>query len=228
MPKLSLQERTLAGRLLVVACLLLFYALALSSALAKTPTNDEPAHLLRAFALIQTDDLRFQTGHAPFSHRLIGALLPSEADLVDVSQLPLWEEGERLQIASQLLWDSGLDVDRILFLGRLPIIWLGLLLGALIGSWAYAWQGRMAMAVSAILFAASPNLIAAAALATTDLAVAATYFATVYAWWRYWRGGKAVWWLLTAVLLRHSIGDQAHGRLIIASLVLADLSVFTA
>ena len=104
MPKFSVREQRVAGRFLIVACLLLFYALALSSALAKSPTNDEPAHILRAFALIQTDDLRFQVGHAPFSHRLIGVLLPTEADLPDVGQLSLWEEGERLQIASQLLW----------------------------------------------------------------------------------------------------------------------------
>ena len=220
MPKISLQEQTLAGRLTVVACLLLFYALALSSALAKTPTNDEPAHLLRAFALSQTDDLRFQTGHAPFSHRLIAALLLSEADLVDVSQLPLWEEGERLQIAAQLLWDSGLDVDRILFLGRLPIIWLGLLLGALIASWACSWQGRKAMAVSAILFAASPNLIAAAALATTDLAVAATYFATVYGWWRYWRGRKVLGWFFTAVCLAMALATKLTAVLLLPILFL--------
>ncbi len=220
MPKFSLQEKRLAGLLLVVACLLLFYALALSSALAKTPTNDEPAHLLRAFALSQTGDLRFQTGHAPFSHRLIGALLPSEVDLVDVGQLPLWEEGERLQIASQLLWDSGLDVDRILFLARLPIIWLGLLLGALIASWASSWQGRMATAVSAILFGASPNLIAAASLATTDLAVAATYFATVYAWWRFWRGRKVMWWLLTAICLGMALATKLTAVLLLPVLFL--------
>jgi hypothetical protein len=223
MPKFSVREQRVAGRFLIVACLLLFYALALSSALAKSPTNDEPAHILRAFALIQTDDLRFQVGHAPFSHRLIGVLLPTEADLPDVGQLSLWEEGERLQIASQLLWDSGLNVDRVLFLGRLPIIWLGLLLGALIGSWALSWHGRIAMAISSILFAVSPNLIAAAALATTDLVVTATYFATVYAWWQYWRSRRVVWWLMAAVCLGMALATKLTAVLLLPVLFLLTL-----
>jgi len=68
---------------------MLFYALALSTALAKTVTNDEPAHLLRGFTLSQTGELKFQTGHAPFSHRLIGALVPNDPEAPDVRQLSL-------------------------------------------------------------------------------------------------------------------------------------------
>ncbi len=103
MPTLTVQAQRLAGRLLAAVCLLLFFYLALTTALAKTPTNDEPAHLLRGFALSQTGDLRFQFEHAPLSHRLIGSLLFSETQAPEVRKLPLWETGDRLQIAEYYL-----------------------------------------------------------------------------------------------------------------------------
>ena len=133
MPLPTSPAQRLASRLTAVVCLLLFFYLALSTALAKTPTADEPAHIVRSFVVSQTGDLQFQLGHAPLSHRLIGALLFSEAELPQVTELPLWGTGDRLELAAQLLWDSDLNVDRLLFLTRLPIIWLGLLLGAMAG-----------------------------------------------------------------------------------------------
>ena len=67
------KEQRLAGRILAVCFLLLFFYLALTTALAKTPTSDEPSHIVRGVTLSQTGDLRFQLGHAPFSHRLLGS-----------------------------------------------------------------------------------------------------------------------------------------------------------
>ncbi len=215
MPSLSLREQRLAGRLLAAACLLFFFYLALTTVLAKAPTTDEPEHLVRAFALSQTGDLSTQYEHTPLSHRLIGSLLFTESDLPEVRHLPLWETGDRLRIAAQFMWDSGLDVERILFLTRLPIVWLALLLGAMIGSWALSWHGKMAMLVTLVLFAASPNLIAHAALATTDLATAATYFAAIYAWWRYWQQRRKKWWLVTAVFLGLALSTKLTAVLLL-------------
>ena len=223
MPHLSHQEHRLASRLLGVLCLLLFFYLAITTVVAKTPTNDEPVHLLRGFALSQAGDLRFQFEHPPLTHRLIGSLLFSEEELPQVRQLPLWETGDRLQIAAQLLWNSGLDLDRTLFLARLPVVWLGVLLGSLIGSWALSWHGNRAMAISLILFASSPNLIATSALATTDLATAATYFATVYAWYRYWQRRQKKWWLLAALFLGLALSTKLTAVLLLPVLFLLAL-----
>ncbi len=215
MPTLTIQTKRLIGRLLAAACLLLFFYLALTTAMAKTPTADEPAHIIRGIVLTQTGDLQFQLGHAPLSHRLIGSLLSSEAEVPEVSQLPLWGIGDRLEIAAQLLWESGLDVERMLFLTRLPVIWLGLLLGAMAGSWALSWHGNRAMAVTLILFATSPNLIAHSALATTDLATVATYFAAVYAWWRYWQRRQKKWWLAAAIFLGLALATKLTAVLLL-------------
>ena len=213
----------MANRFLAAACLLLFFYLALTTALAKAPTTDEPEHLVRGISLIQTGDLDTQYEHAPLSHRFIGSLLFGETEMPEIRQLPAWESGDRLRIAAQLMWESGLDVERTLLLARLSIIWLGLLLGAMAGSWTRSWHGNLAMAVTLVLFATSPNLIAHSALATTDLATAATYFAAVYAWWRYWQRRQKRWWLAAAIFLGLALATKLTAVLLLPVMFLLAL-----
>jgi hypothetical protein len=216
-------ERFLRGRFMAAVFLLLFFALTLGTALAKTPTVDEPVHFLRGVVLGQTGDLHLQFEHPPLSQRLISALLLTEISIPDVQQLPSWQTSERTQIARELVWESGLDVEKVFFLARLPLIWLGLLLGAMIGSWALAWHGRRAMIVSLILFSVSPNLIASSSLATTDLAAALFYFGTLYAWWRNFEYGGKQWWLLTAVFLGLALATKLTATLLLPLLLLLAL-----
>ena len=209
-----------AAKILVVACLLFFFALGLRAILYLAPTNDEPSHFLRAYVLSETGGLQFQTGHAPLSHRLIGILLDGEPSLPELQDLPSWPDGERLQLAHELMWQSGMDVDRVLFLARLPILLAGVILGSLIGSWTLSWHGRLAMVVALVLFAASPNLLASVTLATTDFMTVFTYFGTIYAWWRYWRTSSWPWWLLTAVFLGLALATKLTAILLLPLLFL--------
>jgi hypothetical protein len=220
MLQLKTFEQRWVAKVLALACFLLFFALGLWATLSLAPTNDEPSHFLRGFVLSETGSLQFQTGHAPLSHRLIGILLSGEPSLPTPQALPSWPDGERLQLADELMWQSGIDVDRVLFLARLPILWVSILLGALIGSWAFTWHGRGAMIVALVLFAASPNLLASATLATTDFVTVFTYFGTIYAWWRYWRRPSWRWWLLTAVFLGLALAAKLTAILLLPVLFL--------
>ncbi len=218
MPDLSLQAERLLLRLIIVAGLLLFFGLALHTAVQKSPTNDEPVHFTRGVVLGQSDDLHLQFEHAPLSHRLIGLFLQTEPKMPHAADLTSWSDGDRLKIAQELVWQMGLDVERVFMLARLPIIWLGLILGALIVSWAWAWNGRYAVLIALILFTFSPNLLAHAALATTDLATATFYFGTVYVWWLYWQK-QTVWrWLAMAVFLGLALATKLTAVLLLPTL----------
>ena len=220
MLRLKTFEQQWVVKVLVIACFLFFFALGLRAAISLAPTNDEPSHFLRGFVLSTTGSLQFQTGHAPLSHRVMGLLLKGDPSLPEPEELPSWPDGERLQLAHELMWESGMDVDRVLFLARLPILLVGVLLGALIGSWALSWHGRGAMVVALVLFAASPNLLASATLATTDFMTAFTYFGTIYTWWRYWRRPLWRWWLLTAVFLGLALAAKLTAVLLLPVLFL--------
>lgn len=216
----------LRERLIVVAGLLVFFALALGASLDKSLTIDEPAHITRGIVLSQTGDLSLQVGHTPLSHRLIGLLMPTERELPDVRDLAAWPSRDRLAIAGELL-HHGVDVDRLLFLARLPIIWSGLLLGATVALWTAAAVRRgensgkttVTLAVVMALFASSPNLLASAALATTDMVSTVTYFAAICAWWYYWRRPNRSRLLATGILLGLALSAKLTGILLVPLLL---------
>lgn len=148
----------LLRRGIVVAALLFFFALALGATIAKSPTNDEPIHLTRGAALAQSGDLSLQFEHPPLSHRLIGGLLRLEPTLPLVAELTSRATGDRPAIAHEFLWQSGLNVERALLLGRLPLVWLGAVLGAAVALWTTAAaRATAALAVVMALYAASPK-----------------------------------------------------------------------
>ncbi len=113
--------RALGNRLLLVSGLLIFFALAVNTSVAKAPTVDESVHVTRGYALWQTGDLRLQT-KPPLSHWLIGSLLFLEPDLPAITTMANWDTADRTLLSNELIWQSGLNIDRLFLLARLPII----------------------------------------------------------------------------------------------------------
>lgn len=228
----------LTWQILVAAALLLFFALAADTARQKSPTNDEPTHLARAIAIWQTGDLRLQYEHTPLSHRLMGLLLLGEPTIPAIEQLPGWESANRPAATAALFWQSGLNVERVLFLGRLAIIYLALVGGAIAARWTVAasrlaeartsakerqrFRGitRLPLLTLLVLFAFSPNFLASAALATTDMAAAVTYLASLFSWWHYWQRPSGQRWLLAGLCLGLALAAKLTGALLVPLLLL--------
>ncbi len=76
-----------------------------------------------------------------------------------------------------------------------------------------------ALAVVMGLFAFSSNLLASAAVATTDMAATATYLATVCAWWFYWQRPTTGRWLLAGVMLGLGLSAKLTGVLLVPLLL---------
>ena len=125
---------------------------------------------------------------------------------VDVQTLPLylWERGHGTR------FDAATDLDRLLPWARaanLPFWWLLLFYARLAGRrLAGPWAGRLAVA----LLACEPTFLGNAALATTDIALAACMLAFVYhfrtgreAGW-FGRVGVPAFWFAAAVLAKAS------------------------
>ncbi|MEJ2748544.1 MAG: hypothetical protein P8183_11650, partial [Anaerolineae bacterium] len=186
-----------------VIALLIFFALAVATAVASSPTVDESVHIFRGRVLWQTGDLRFQAKHTPLTHWLNGSLLFTEPTLPNVTDLPSWTANDRPTLAQEFLWDyrPAPNIDRVFLLARLPIIWLGLLLGAVLARWGRMLAGRWGQAAAVVLFAFSPNLLANFSLATTDGPLTATFVMAVFAWYWYWQRPSRSRWLLDGVML---------------------------
>ena len=204
-------------RLLAVAALLLFFALALDTAGRKSVTTDEPLHLVHSIAMQQTGVMALPEMHVPLTYRLVGTLLRTEGKLPDVTLSPSWDGANPYVIGREYTWRDDLPTDRVVWLGRFVVVLMGVLLGALLAAWTWTLTRghRPATSIVLVLYALSPNLLAAASLLTTDMAATFTWFAAVYTWWRYWRRLGRGRWLLAAVALGLALAAKLTGVLLL-------------
>jgi hypothetical protein len=208
-------EQILLRRGIAAAGLLVFFLLVLEAATSTSPTADEGMHMLRGRVIWQTGDLNFQGQHTPLSHRLIGALYSLEPALPDVTKLPSWSIQSPDQLVQEFVWKSGGEVDRLLLISRLPIIFIGTLFGAFLARWSWSQYGKFGLIITVVLFAFSPNLLASAALATTDLLAAVTFTVAILALWRFWGEPSFGRWLLVGIALGLGLSAKLTGALLL-------------
>ncbi len=185
---------------MAVGLLGLAFSLLLTSAVTESPTMDEGNHIARGAAFLGTGDPRLSLEHPP----LVNTLSALPAHLLLDLQLPLdmwWEAAEWYHFADNFLWRANPNATQILFLARLPIMWLGLFLAALAFRWASAMGGTRAGLLAMALVALDPNLLAHARLSTTDLGGTFFVFLAAYAFWRYARSPGIGRLILTGVAL---------------------------
>jgi 4-amino-4-deoxy-L-arabinose transferase-like glycosyltransferase len=198
-----------------IAGLLVFFFMVLQAATTQSPTYDEGTHMLRGRLLWDSADFSIQGQHTPLSHWFIGALFFSEPTIPDLGRIPSLSERSPGSLGWEFLWQNAFDVNRLLVLGRLPVIFVGLLLGALLARWAKMLSGLVGLIIAMVLYAFSPNILAAASVATTDLMAAATFTGAIFAAWFYWRRPSFGRWLLSGLLLGLALASKLTAVLLL-------------
>jgi Dolichyl-phosphate-mannose-protein mannosyltransferase len=163
---------------------------------ANAPTYDEALHLAAGYSYLATGDFRLEPQNPPLIKELLA--LP----LFLVYRLPFdpdpkrWHDGDDFYVGQDFLYRSALPADQILLLGRILNLFLGTLLVALVGWWAYRlWRDYAALLAIAVA-SVEPNLVAHSSLVTTDTGATLFIFLTVYLLWEYVRFPR--WWVLSA------------------------------
>ena len=182
--------RNIPASWLITPLVLLFFWLAVNSLVGDSPTMDEQNHLARGLAFLRTGDPRLSLEHPPLVNAL--SALPA-ALLLDV-KLPLddpsWTELSPPDVywyvfAEQMMWHSGNNVTLMIFLARLPIVFL--LLGLALTGYHFArlmW-GRTAAPVVFALLLFDPNLLAHGRYTTTDMGGTVFIFLATFALWKW-------------------------------------------
>lgn len=159
-------------------------------------TWDEPAHLACGMELLQLGQYTYEPQHPPLA-RVSVALGPYLAGV----------RGFTPRLGS--MWNEGLDMlyregsyFRTLGLARLGIIPFFLLGAALLWLWTRRRFDRLTALLAVLLYTLSPNILAHAGLATTDMAVTAMLIAAVLAF---------VAWLEVPTLRRGALLGLAVG-----------------
>lgn len=179
----------------VVILLLLIFFQALLSIKNKSVTFDEIAHLPAGYSYIRTLDFRMNIEHPPLVKQL-SALPLLFLDLNFPVNQQAWNESRQWIFGWDFLYNNKLSADKILFLGRLPVILLSCLLGYFLFSWTKQLFGVGAGLFSLFLYTFSPNILAHSRLVTTDLGVSLFVFLSIYTFWKYLKSPR----LLNAVL----------------------------
>ena len=174
-----------ATRFFAVALLLVFGWLQFSTLSIITPTVDEPLHIVRGYAYITRGDERIRLRGPILSNALNGLALLLEPNLKLLPpDDPAWLDSEAAGLAEHFMWYNAVPTQRIVFLARLPILFVSLVLGAFIFRWASERSGAKPALGALLLYVFCPNMLAHARLATTDVVTAATILISVYAFQR--------------------------------------------
>ncbi len=169
-------------RLLILLLLLAFFAQGMAHLRSASLTFDEGPHLATGYATLRTGDFRLQPVHIhpPLANMLSAMLLLLQDDLPDPRTIDGWNIASLSAVTDAVVWQYP-HPERLALVGRLPILWLAVLLGALICRWARDLGGPRAGLLALTLFAFDPNSIAHGTLITTDMAATMLSVATLYA-----------------------------------------------
>lgn len=181
-------QRPLVRRAYVAGCVALFALFALQLALHAarvSVTTDESFHLLAGYRYWQCGDFGINPEHPPLL-KLVAAL-PLRLAGAPAPQGPcgaaLMQKFEGFKAGNEYVERGG--GGGFLFPARLAAAGFSLLLALLVFCAAREMFGDAEALVALALLAFEPNLVAHGSLVTTDMALAATMFASVFALYRY-------------------------------------------
>ena len=168
----------------LLLCLLAF--LQLSSLAVTSVTIDEPSHVLAGYAFLTRGDTRLMLNGPILPNALGAAPLLTQPDLkLTPADDSRWDKNDHNGISDDFIWNNTVSPFVLIYLSRLPFIFLSWLLGALIFRWAServnGWAGVFALT----LYVFDPNLLAHSRLAMTDFAPTAIAIIALYAFERW-------------------------------------------
>ncbi len=185
-----------------VAIVLIAYlaAVSLLEMRIQSASSDERVHLPAGVTYLKTGDFRMNPQHPPLVKIIAAApvmILHPELDLTH----PAW----RLESFDQWIFGFNFmyrnDSDRLLFWGRMPILFLSLLLALFVFIWARELYGYSAGILALFLYCFSPDVIAHSHFITMDLPLSLFFLMTIYFAWKWLKTGRMRDYTLTGISL---------------------------
>ena len=190
-------------------------------------TTDEPLHIISGYSYLKTGDPRLVEEHPLLTKSIAAMPLLLLPDLGDPRQARGWTESALVTVTRAMLLNYP-AIDRVAFAARVPIMWLGVLLAALVYRWAADWhrRGPVAGLIALALCMLDPNIVAHAQLATTDMGMTLFVLATFYALWRWTRRRSFKRLALTGILLGMALASKMSALIALPVIVLIVLIAF--
>ena len=143
---------------------------------------DEGCYLYAGFGYWTRADFGLNPEHPPWAKLLIGLSLLRMPLRYPAPPAGFFKESEFVG-GRQFLYSN--NADAMLFRARMAVVTMSLAAALLVSAAGWEMFGAIPALVALLLFVFEPNLIAHGSLATTDMAMTLTLFATVYTFYRY-------------------------------------------
>ncbi len=183
---------------LAVLMLIFMLGIAFGSMLDDSAIMDEVAHLPAGYSYIEKMDMRLNPEHPPLIKDLAGGAIWLYSKITNTAinfpdNIPAWQNAINGQwdFGFDFLYKEGNDADKLLLLGRLPMLAILLLLGIYVFKWSYELFGPKAGLLSLFFYSFSPTFLAHGRFVTTDVAAAAAIFIASYYFIRWLKNPSA-------------------------------------
>jgi hypothetical protein len=227
----SQRARTAAAASIIAGLLVLFFFTSWTAWRGKCATFDEPLHFTAAWVQTHYGDFRCDPEDPPLWRYYVAAgtnpknlTVPTSGEIWDSMLTNRLGEGGYFR---QVFYTTpGNDPDAILATGRLRMLLLAVVLGAIIAAWAWRLGGAIAATVAAAAFCLDPNFLAHSALVKNDVAATLAFLVFAIALWAvgnsasFWRAISLVLSLILALTVKFS-GVLALPILLVALLIRA-------
>jgi hypothetical protein len=180
-------------------------------------TFDESAHLYAGYSYWKHGDFGINPEHPPVAKML--ATLPLLPLHLDVQPPPPIYFRAASSLGGRIFLYSH-DADQLLLRARLAMSIFTFALGLLILLGAREMFGDVAAVIALLIFVFDPNILAHGALVTTDMAISATLFAAVYAFYRYTRRPAPARLLLCGLACGLAVSVKHSGLIVFPMLAL--------
>ncbi len=206
------------------ALLAAFWWLAVSASITKSHTSDELPHITAGYAFDRFGDFRMHPENGVLPQRLFG--LPVLAENVRFPMDDLrWRHSTYWQLGWDFFYALNNPLDWIVLTARAVNALFGVALGLFLFLVGRAWFGRAGGLLTLTFFAFSPQFLAHAGLATSDLAAATMLTLAPWFFWRHLERRDLASGLLAGAMSGLALVAKFNGVLlapIYAVLALAD------
>jgi 4-amino-4-deoxy-L-arabinose transferase-like glycosyltransferase len=183
----------------VIAILLaaLHAALAITAAMEKSPTFDEPTHLTAGYSYWLKNDYRLDPENGIWPARW--AALPLLLSRPSFPENAAWKQGDVGRVSERFLYGGGNDSDRVVLLGRSMMAVVGAGLCLLIFFCSNRLFGAIGGLISELLAVFDPNLLGHSALITADVAAAFFFTAATWSYFQLLHSVNKRWFVIAAL-----------------------------
>lgn len=150
----------------------------------KSPTFDEPLHLVAGYSYWKRSDYRLQPENGPLPQRWIALPMAFGKPVAFVSQDdPRWRGAQQWGISQAVLQQLGNDGTALVARARSFVAIFGVALLLLVYAWARRLFGPIGGMLALVAGAFDPTLLAHGALLTSDTAMALAFLAAISLLW---------------------------------------------